>query len=235
MFLEFECRHLLYSFHPLFIHPASQSAICSSIHLLTNPSIHPLTNSSIHPSTRPSSQPVICPSIYYYLLTNPFIHPSFHHPSVYQSIHLSNHPSVHASIQPPICPCIYPTTHPSIHLSNHPSTHPSIHPSVHLSIHPSIYTNFLSPPIPSFHSSLLSRTLHFCADWYLIPLKFNHRVFLFPPQPGSFRLHPFSTAISRNYTDSFANNNSGELLAFDSLAELFYYYHVSADTFVVFR
>ena len=180
--------------------------------------MHPLSNSSIHPSTCPSSQLVICPSIC--LLTNPFIHSSIHPPSVYQSIHRSNHPSVHASIQPPI----------------HPSTHPLINPSNHLFIHPSIHTNFLPPsPIPSSHPSFLRRTLRFCAYWYFIPLKFDHRVFLFLPAPSFFGLHPFSAAVSSRYTDSFANNNSGELLASDSLTELFYYHHVSADTFEFFR
>lgn len=179
--------------------------------------MHPLSNSSIHPSTCPSSQLVICPSIC--LLTNPFIHSSIHPPSVYQSIHRSNHPSVHASIQPPI----HPSTHPLINPSNHLFIYPSIHPSVHLSIHPSIQTSFLPPPIPSSHPSFLRRTLRFCAYWYFIPLKFNHRVFLFLPAPSFFGLHPFSAAVSSRYTDSFANNNSGELLASDSLTELFYY------------
>ena len=213
MFLELECKHLLYSFHPPFIHPSSQPAICSSIHPLTNPSIHP----PIHASTCPSSQPVICPAIY--LLTNPFIHSSIHLPSVYQSIHPSNHPSIH----PPINSLIHPIICSFIHLS------------VHLSIHPSIQTSSLPPPILSFHPSFLSRTLRFCAYWYFIPLKFNHRVFLFLPAPCFFGLHPFSAAVSSRYTDSFANNNSGELLASDSLTELFYYHHVSADTFGFFR
>lgn len=182
---------------------------------------------------------------------HPPVHPvsqSSVHPSVYSLIHSSTHPSIlHLSINL----SIDPTTHLSMHLSNHPSIHlpihslirpiicsfihPPIHPSVHLSIHPSIQTSFLPPPIPSSHPSFLRRTLRFCAYWYFIPLKFDHRVFLFLPAPSFFGLHPFSAAVSSRYTDSFANNNSGELLASDSLTELFYYHHISADTFEFFR
>ena len=139
MFLELECKHLLYSFHPLFIHPASQSAICSSIHLLTNPSIHPLTNSSIHPPVHPVSQSSVHPSTI-----------------IYSLIHSSTHPSIiHLSINP----SIYPTTHLSMHLSNHPSIHPPNHPSIHPLIHPSIHL-FIYPSIhPSIQTSFLPRSL----------------------------------------------------------------------------
>ena len=172
---------------------------------------------------------------------HPPVHPvsqSSVHPSVYSLIHSSTHPSIlHLSINP----SIYPTTHLSMHLSNHPSIHLPIHSLIHpiicSFIHPSIQTSFLllPPPIPSSHPLFLRRTLRFCAYWYFIPLKFNHRVFLFLPAPSFFGLHPFSAAVSSRYTDSFANNNSGELLASDSLTELFYYHHISADTFEFFR
>ena len=158
---------------------------------------------------------------------HPPVHPvsqSSVHPSVYSLIHSSTHPSIlHLSINL----SIYPTTRLSMHLSNHPSIHPPVHSLIHpiicSFIHPSIQTSFLPPPIPSSHPSFLRRTLRFCAYWYFIPLKFDHRVFLFLPAPSFFGLHPFSAAVSSRYTDSFANNNSGELLASDSLTELFYY------------
>ena len=127
----------------------------------------------------------------------------------------------HPSIQPHICPCIYPTTRPSIH------------PSAHLSIHPSIHLYKLPSSLPRSLPSILRSSIEFyifvqIGILFLLSLITGY---FYSPTTLLFWIASFIHCNFQQLHDSFANSNSGELLASDSLTELFCYPHVSADTF----
>ena len=124
-------------------------------------------------------------------------------------MNLCNHPSIHLPIHPPTHPLIYPPIHPSIHLYKLPSSLPRSLPSI-------------------LHSSVELYIFVQIGILFLLSLITGY---FYSPTTLLFWIASFLHCNFQQLHDSFANSNSGELLASDSLTELFYYHHASADTF----